>query len=58
MSVEGALSRMSVDMIRKNAEDFVKQEGGDTAKLMPLLPKRILAMCDTIDKLYDALEGM
>lgn len=27
-----ALARMSIDMIRKNAEDFVKQNGGDTMR--------------------------
>lgn len=44
--MEPALSIMSLRMIRQNAVDFLKQEGGDTTRLMPMLPKRIIAICD------------
>lgn len=48
------LSRMMVDMLRRNVLDFQAQSGKET--LMPMLPKRLLIMADTMDELYDDLE--
>ncbi len=47
------ISRFVVDMMRANTLAFNKQQGGDTTALMPMLPKRVLLMIDTIDELYD-----
>jgi len=52
----GLINRMTVDMIRKNTVDFVSQNNEDSCILMPVLPKRILLLCDTIDALYDEKE--
>lgn len=51
-----ALTRMQVDMIRANVNAFVVQSGNSTTALMPFMPKRLLSMLDTIDRLYQQLE--
>ena len=53
MSDAPKLTRLQVDAIRANTNAFIKQHGADTTVLMPMLPKRLLIMCDTIDELYD-----
>jgi hypothetical protein len=50
------LTRMQIDGIRVNTERFLEQECGSTIALMPMAPKRLLAMCDTIDELFAKLE--
>lgn len=50
---EPILTRLQVAAIRENTERFIKQEGGDTTKLMPMLPKRLLVMIETIEQLRE-----
>lgn len=57
MAEHPKLPRMAIDLIRENTLAFLKQAGGDTTVLMPMLPKRILILCDTIDAFYDEQEA-
>jgi hypothetical protein len=50
------LNRAQIDCLRANTEAFLKQHHGDTCILMPVLPKRLLLMMDTIDILFDERE--
>lgn len=42
-----------VHMLRQNVHAFLKQEGYDTCKTMPVLPKILLELLDTIDEFRD-----
>jgi hypothetical protein len=42
---------MNTRLIRANVEAFLKQEGGSTTALMPVLPKLLLLMLDEIERL-------
>jgi hypothetical protein len=57
MGDEPKLTRWQVDGIRANVLAFLKQENDDTCIMMPMMPKRLLIMCNTIDQLYDQLES-
>lgn len=50
------LTPMQVASIRANTEAFLKQHGGSSVELMPMLPKRLLLMCQTIEELYKEVE--
>lgn len=53
-----ALTRMQIDMIRGNVNAFIAQSAGDTTRLMPFMPKRLLAMVDTLDALHEQIESL
>jgi hypothetical protein len=44
------LSPMSVQLLRENAQLYLDRT--DSCAMMPMLPKRIIALCDTALELY------